>query len=97
MLALTRALVELRRAEPALSTGDWAPLPVTNILAFTRKAPGKQFIIALELESRAADVDLGFNAAGRVALSTHAGRKGETIGRRFALRADEALVIEVTG
>ncbi|MGE3831311.1 MAG: alpha-amylase family glycosyl hydrolase [Parvibaculaceae bacterium] len=97
MLTLTRALIELRRAEPALSTGDWALIPVINVLAFTRKSAGRQFIIVLELESRAAEVDLGMNATGRVALSTHAGRKGQTIGRRFALRPDEALVIETTG
>ena len=37
MLALTRALLELRRREPALSLGEWAPLAVdSDVLAYVR-------------------------------------------------------------
>ena len=94
MLSLVRALIELRRAEPALSIGDWALLAVPNVLAFTRSSPGKRLIVILELESRATGVDLDATAGGRVVLSTHRDRVGEMVAGSFALRADEALIIE---
>jgi alpha-glucosidase len=97
MLSLTRTLLKLRRKEPALSIGDWALIPVTNALAFTRQSAGKQFIMVLELESRATQVDLGSDVAGRIVLSTHDRAKGEMIHGRFALGPDEAIVIEAVG
>ena len=97
MLSLARALLKLRREEPALSIGDWALIPATNVLAFTRRSAGKQFVIALELESRATEVDVGSDVAGRIVLSTHGRRQGEMIHRRFALGPDEAIIIELAG
>jgi alpha-glucosidase len=97
MLSLTRMLLKLRREEPALSIGDWKLIPVTNALAFARRSAGKQFIIVLELESRAAEIDLGSDIVGRIVLSTHRRAQGEMIHGRFALRADEAIIIESVG
>ena len=34
---------------------------------------------------------------GRIALSTHMDRRGERVGREVALRADEGVVIKLTG
>jgi alpha-glucosidase len=94
MLSLTRALIKLRDQEPALSIGDWALVPTANVLAYARTSGERRFLIVLELESRAAAVDLGSNIAGRVVISTHPGRTGALISGQFTIGADEALVIE---
>jgi alpha-glucosidase len=50
MLRLTRELLRLRRAEPALSGGDYVPLLCTgNLLAFLRTTPQSRLLVALNL------------------------------------------------
>jgi alpha-glucosidase len=59
LLALYRRLLALRRAEPALATGDWALVRAADgVLAYTR---GGTFLVALNLtgEERALDVPDG--------------------------------------
>ena len=99
MLSLTRSLLALRRREAALSIGDWKLLPVEGeALAYARTLAGPtSFIVVLDLESRAKTVRLGAGIAGRVELSTHAGRSGESVGEAIELRADEAVVIASAG
>jgi alpha-glucosidase len=97
MLSLTHALLALRRREPALALGDWALLPVGGeALAYTRRWKDRSFFIVLDLESRAKTVQLGAGMAGRIEISTHPGRGGETVAGSVALAADEAVVIALT-
>jgi alpha-glucosidase len=94
MLALTRALLELRHLEPSLSLGDWAPLPVDgDVLSYTRTRPGRRFIIVLNLESVRQVVRFDEDLAGSVELSTSLGRKGERVPDRIQLSGDEAVII----
>jgi alpha-glucosidase len=98
MLSLTRSLLALRRQEPALAFGDWAPLAVAGeALAYRRTWQDRCFIVVLDLESRAKAIRLGAGIAGRVVLSTSPGRVGETVDGGIHLGADEAVVIESTG
>jgi alpha-glucosidase len=93
MLRLTRALLELRRREPALSIGDFALLAVEDaVLAYTRTWRGRRLTVALNLQSAPRTIR-GTELAGRIALSTRPGRAGEPIDDRFELAGDEAVVV----
>jgi alpha-glucosidase len=92
-LALHRALLRLRRSEPALSVGDHAPvLAEGDVLAYERRAPGGRFLVALNMGGRPRE-PAGLPAGGRVLASTHMDRAGEATGDAVRLRADEGLVI----
>jgi alpha-glucosidase len=94
MLSLTRSLLALRRREPALAIGDWAPLPVEGeAIAYTRRWQDRCFVVALDLESRAKTVLLGEGVSGRIELSTTPDRAGETVSGGIELGADEAVII----
>ncbi len=94
MLALTRALLELRRREPALATGDFAPLTVEgDVLAYARTAGDRSRHVILNLESRPKTVRIREATGGRVELSTHPERAGAPVADSIELAADEAVVI----
>jgi alpha-glucosidase len=94
MLALTRALLELRRREPSISLGDWAPLAVEgDVLAYIRCQDSRRFAVVLNFESVPKAVRFGEDLGGRIVFSTHPGRIGYTVGDRTDLRADEAVII----
>ena len=96
MLALTRALLKLRRREPALSLGDWTPLAVgDDLLAYARTWRDRRFVVVLNLDSVPQVVRFGEEMAGRVELSTHAGRAGERVDGRVDLRENEGVIIAV--
>jgi alpha-glucosidase len=94
MLTLTRTLLELRRREPALSVGDWAPLVAEDhVLAYARTWGQRRFVVALNLGAAPGLVSRN-DLAGRIALSTHPGHTGQRIEDRLELAGDEAVVIE---
>jgi alpha-glucosidase len=94
MLALTRALLELRRREPSLSVGDWAPLAVEgDVLAFIRNRDGRRFAVVLNLEPLPKAIRFSEDLGGRTVLSTHPGRSGYRIRDCTDLDADEAMII----
>ena len=94
MLSLTRALLEFRRREPAMSIGDWTPLAVGgDVLAYVRERNGRRFAVLLNLESVPRAVRFGEDLRGRIVLSTHPGRIGSGIQDRTELSADEAVII----
>jgi alpha-glucosidase len=93
MLELYRRLIGLRRSDPALAIGAWAPLRAKDgVLAYERSLAGRRLIVALDLSGRPGTLDLG-SAAGRILLSTRLDREGEHVGRVVNLRADEGLII----
>jgi alpha-glucosidase len=94
MLALTRALHDLRRREAALSVGDWAPLAVEgDVLAYIRRRDGRRFAVVLNLEPIPKSVRFGDDLRGRTVLSTHPDHTGYAVGDRTELGADEAVII----
>ena len=97
MLSLYRRLLALRREEPALAVGDWAPIQARGgVLAYERMAPGQRFIVALELAGEPATVDLE-GETGRIVLSTALDRVDERVGGTIALRPDEGVIVEMLG
>lgn len=97
MLALTHALLTLRRQEPALALGDWAPLATTgDVLVYTRTCSDRRFVVALNLDSTPKVIQLDETSQGTIALSSSAERSGEPVHRRLELNSDEALIIRVT-
>ncbi len=88
MLSLYRALVALRRAEPALSVGSYRTVSARgDVLVFRRAHDGRALTVALNLGSEERDVAL----PGRLLLSTRAERKQGPVER---LLPDEGVVVE---
>lgn len=59
MLSLHRDLLRLRRAHPALATGDFHLIGAQgDVLAYERRAAGERFVVALNLGSRLQPVEL---------------------------------------
>ena len=78
MLALTRALLALRRATPALHAGSHesvAGVP-DDCLVYIRKWEGQRYLVALNLGARAQVLSLSGIGRGRIVLSTGMDRDG---------------------
>ena len=106
MLSLTRRLIALRRAEPALSVGAYEPIDAPDdVIAYTRRDPetDRRFLVVLNLcneprtflptgggERRIRRVD------GPILLSTHLDREGDAAAGDVTLRADEGVIIRLT-
>ena len=95
LLSLHRALLALRRAHPALSVGQFAPLAATgDLLAYRRTAGTERFEIVLNLGSDAAEFPRPPERA-LVRLSTHLDRTDEEVGTVLRLRGDEGVLLEL--
>jgi alpha-glucosidase len=93
MLTLHRALLELRRREPALHVGGWSPVDADGtVLAYLRSHGDTRFLVALNLGGAPASLDL--DGSGSVALSTLAGA-AERVEETVELRGDEGLIIRL--
>jgi len=97
ILTLYQHLIALRRAEPALSVGEFAALPGSDdVVAYVRKAGDRRFLIVLNFVSQPSSFDLSALEAQTVlVLSTHLDRNGEQLGDKLQLRSDEGVVIEL--
>jgi alpha-glucosidase len=93
MLDLHRRLLALRREEPALAHGDWAPIAADgDLLAFERSAPGRRLAVALNLGASHLERVLPA-VRGRIRLSTGLDREGQRVDGDLGLRPDEGVVI----
>jgi alpha-glucosidase len=97
ILSLYHRLIELRRAEPALSVGTFSSLPVNdNAMAYLRKAGDRRLLIMLNFASHPSGFDPSvLEAQARLLLSTHLDRQQEQLGVDFQLRGDEGVIIEL--
>ena len=97
MLNLYRRLIGLRRSEDALSVGTFFTLPAADeLIAYVRQHRDRRMLVVLNLSDSAQTLRSDALAAGgRVVLSTHVDREANAVGQQVALRADEALVIEL--
>jgi alpha-glucosidase len=96
MLSLYRALIALRRAEPALSIGRYVAVAAEeDVLAYERQdeETGRRLLVALNLGGRARDLSLAAADAGHVLASTHLDRAGDPVRGTVCLRPDEGVVI----
>jgi alpha-glucosidase len=99
MLTLHRRLLALRRSEPALSVGSCSFVEARgDVLRYAREAGGRRLVVALNLSTEPAPLDLEpAGIHGRVLLSTHLDREGEAVDRGALLRGDEGVVIALDG
>src|SRR6185295_1396 len=91
MLALHKALIALRRAEPALQLGKLELLETAgDVLAYVRE---DGFLIALNLTSTPQRIDV--LRIGALILSTHLDRAEERVAGTLQLRPDEGVVVRL--
>lgn len=96
MLHLTRALLALRRAEPALSTGSWRQASVDgNVLAYIREDQNERFLVLANLNSSPKAVTSREAEEAVVVLSTCDGNVERKVGVSINLRGDEAVIIRL--
>ena len=92
------ALIELRRREPALARGDYAPLAAEGaVLAYSRRHGERRFLIALNLGSAPDRLQLPDEPGGyEPVLSTvlDGGRSPED--GTLELRGDEGVILRAT-
>ena len=98
LLTLYRRLIELRRAEPALSVGDYASLPSgEDLMAYIRKTGGRRLLIALNFGAQPRSFNLDdLQARASLLLSTHLDRDREEFGEELILRANEGVIVELS-
>jgi alpha-glucosidase len=93
ILSLYRALIALRKREPALHVGDAHDIGAEdNVLTFARSHGGIRFRVALNFgaEPRA----LAFGSAVEIVLSTHLDRQESC--ETLELRANEGVIVRLT-
>lgn len=97
ILELYRQLIALRRGSPALSLGSYRTVAVQgDVFAYERQFGGESVLIALNLgHGTGHRLDLPGRGPGRVLLSTHPGRQGETVAGAITLRPDEGMVVSL--
>jgi alpha-glucosidase len=98
MLTLTRTLLRLRRARPALHAGSYAPLDPAPAacLAYLRQADDERFLVALNFAAGEQVVRAPGLGAGRIVLSTHLDRDGAADLSALRLRAFEGCVVQLS-
>jgi alpha-glucosidase len=98
ILTLYRRLIELRRVEPALSVGEFAPLPANgDLVAYVRKTAERRLLIVLNLGPMPRSFELSdLQCRATLLLSTHLNRGREKLGNELDLRGDEGVTIALS-
>jgi alpha-glucosidase len=97
ILSLYKRLIEVRRAQEALSVGEFAHLPADeDLIAYVRKAGDRRILVVLNLGSNERSFDLGELACScRLLLSSYLDQNPKSLANKIALRPDEGLIIEL--
>ncbi|HWL06316.1 MAG TPA: alpha-amylase family glycosyl hydrolase [Xanthobacteraceae bacterium] len=94
MYALYRALIDLRRREPALAVGTHVKaMAIGQVLTFQRWFQDRWLTVALNFGDAPQSIEPGRLDCRRVLLSTHLDRTGEDITATLDLRPDEGVVL----
>jgi len=92
-----RRLLALRKSEPALLDGEFTFIetPAEDVLAYTRIADGKGFLVAINFSDGLRQIDLPNNLwGGEIVLSTlPGGSKPDPAG--LSLRPHEGLLVKI--
>ena len=90
MLSFYRQLIALRRAEPALSTGDIELVAADpGLLAYRRQHGSRSLLVALNLSTQPQQLA----ATGKIMLSTHPARTGEQVTGSLILDGNEGVLV----
>jgi len=97
VLTLYRRLIELRGSEPALSVGEFAPLPAgDDLIAYLRKTGGRRLLIVLNLGAQERRFNIAeLEAQASLLLSTCLDRNRKKLGDELHLRGDEGVIVEL--
>ncbi|MDR0788537.1 MAG: DUF3459 domain-containing protein [Gemmatimonadota bacterium] len=98
ILALYRALINLRQGEPALEIGRIELIPATgDLLMYTRSARIGEagFLIALNLHDSEETRMMPAGATGVILLSTHLDREDLPVTEQITLRPNEGVIIRL--
>jgi alpha-glucosidase len=97
LLSLYRHLIELRRAEPALSVGEFAALPAgEDLVAYVRQTDDRRILVLLNLGGEARSFDLaGLKCRSRLLLSSLLDRPSGELINAVVLRPDEGKILEL--
>jgi alpha-glucosidase len=97
MLTMQHRLIALRRSEPALTDGLYAPvLSDGDLVAYTRESSDCSFLMVLNLGSNSQELSLTrLGRQGTIVLNTRLDREGEAVSGRIALRGDEGVVVQL--
>ena len=97
LLTLTRRLIELRRSQPALSTGSYsaiADIP-DGCFVYLRQSGSDHFLIALNFSDQEQIVKLPHMSRGHIIISTHLDREEPVELASLRLRPEEGCVLKV--
>jgi alpha-glucosidase len=97
MLNLYRRLIELRRAELALSLGAYKPGHTTDdIMVYSRELGTTRLLIVLNFSHQPQTVTLEpEQARGSVLISTNLDREGERFEKTLTLHGDEGVIAKL--
>lgn len=97
LLALTRRLLQVRHAEPALLSGDYQPIDGTPdaCFAYLRTLGDRRLLIALNFSHDEQTLRVPELGSGRIVVATTLDREGEVDLAGLHLRADEGCLIEL--
>ncbi|MGE0528406.1 MAG: alpha-amylase family glycosyl hydrolase [Bdellovibrionales bacterium] len=91
-----RALIQLRRREPALAVGTYKKVRVhEDVYAYLRGQDAHLFLICLNFSHQTREFQMIGNMRGRIVLSTFMDRRDETLSKHLELRGNEGLIIQV--
>ncbi|MGC4065126.1 MAG: alpha-amylase family glycosyl hydrolase [Polyangiaceae bacterium] len=94
LLNLYHRLLELRRREPALSVGTYAPIVTSgDLLAYLREDSGRRLLVVLNLGHGSTQLRLEGIGAGTVIIATEREREGEMVRDRVVLTGDDGVVV----
>jgi alpha-glucosidase len=94
-LLLTRALIALRRKEPALSLGGYGQVEARgDVLVYERHHGARRLAVVLNLSECA--VYTPIERAGVPLLNTYLDESHESVGSLVRLRAHEGIIVEVS-
>lgn len=95
ILSLYRALIRLRKSEPALAVGTYVPVEATeSLLSFERVHEGRRLLVALNFSSTSQTLDVR-SSLGQVLCSTHLDRADKPAQMPLSLRPDEGVIAEI--
>jgi alpha-glucosidase len=96
MLTLTRRLLSLRRAIPALHVGSYRALPNENCLVFGREYHQEQWIVAINFLDQETMLSLPGLGRGQIILSTELDREETVNLSQLHLRGNEGCIIRLS-
>jgi alpha-glucosidase len=96
-MSLYHRLIELCRAEAALSVGEFAPVPADDdLMAYVRKAGDRRLLIVLNLGAKIQSFSISdLQCRASLLFSTYLDRTQEKLEDKVELRGDKGVIIEL--